>query len=94
MTGPWAGAASRGSPAKRIKRWAVAGLAAQVLFTLGWVLADRWQGPGYSSIRYTISDETALGAPHAWFLITCQLLAPLPGRYNLAARRACSRGRR
>jgi len=95
MTGPRAGAApSRGSPAKRIKLWAAAGLAAQMIFTLGWLLADRWQGPGYSPIRYTISDETALGAPHAWFLITCQLLAPLPGRYNLAARRACSRGRR
>jgi len=76
MTGPPAGAApSRGSPAKRIKRWAAAGLAAQVIFTLGWLLADRWQGPGYSAVRYTISDETALGAPHAWFLITCQLLA-------------------
>ena len=76
MTGPRAGAVpSRGSPAKRIKRWAAAGLAAQVIFTLGWLLADRWQGPGYSPIRYTISDETALGAPHAWFLITCQLLA-------------------
>jgi hypothetical protein len=76
MTGPHAGAAPwRGSPAKRIKRWAVIGLAAQGIFTLGWLLADRWQGPGYSAIRYTISDETALGAPHAWFLITAQLLA-------------------
>ena len=75
MTGPRAGAApSRGSPAKRIKLWAAAGLAAQMIFTLGWLLADRWQGPGFSPIRYTISDETALGAPHAWFLITCQLL--------------------
>ena len=76
MTSARAGAGpSRGSPAKRIKRWAAAGLAAQVIFTLGWLLADRWQGPGFSPIRYTISDETALGAPHAWFLITCQLLA-------------------
>jgi hypothetical protein len=46
-----------------------------VIFTAGWLLADRWQGPGYSPVRYTISDEAAPGAPHAWFLITCQLLA-------------------
>jgi hypothetical protein len=58
-----------------VKRWAAAGLAAQLIFTLGWLLADRWQGAGYSAARYTISDETALGAPHAWFLIGCQLLA-------------------
>jgi hypothetical protein len=55
--------------------WACAGLAGQMIFTAGWLAADRWQGPGYSPIRYTISDETALSAPHAWFLITCQLLA-------------------
>ena len=61
----------------RIQRvwWAAAGLAGQVIFTLGWLAADRWQGPGYSPFRYTISDMTALSAPHAWFLITCQLLA-------------------
>jgi hypothetical protein len=58
-----------------MKRWAAIGLGAQVIFTAGWLLADRWQGPGYSPVRYTISDEIALGAPHAWFLITCQLLA-------------------
>jgi Protein of unknown function (DUF998) len=76
MSGPQPGAApSRGSPAKQVKRWAVMGLAAQVIFTLGWLLADRWQGANYSPIRYTISDETAHGAPHAWFLITAQLLA-------------------
>ena len=61
--------------ARWVKRWAAAGLAAQLIFTLGWLLADRWQGAGYSPVRYTISDETALGAPHAWFLIGCQLLA-------------------
>jgi Protein of unknown function (DUF998) len=76
MTGwPPGVALSHRSPAMRIRRWAAIGLAAQVIFTLGWLLADRWQGAGYSPIRYTISDETALGAPHAWFLITCQLLA-------------------
>jgi hypothetical protein len=76
MTGPQAAVAPAHSPpATRATWWAAAGLAAQVIFTLGWLLADRWQGPGYSPIRYTISDETALGAPHAWFLITCQLLA-------------------
>jgi hypothetical protein len=61
--------------AQQIKLWAAVGLAAQVVFTLGWVLADRWQGARYSPVRYTISDETALSAPHAWFLVTCQLLA-------------------
>lgn len=81
MTGPQHGTApstaapSAGFPAVRVRLWAAAGLASQVIFTLGWLLADRWQGPGYSPVRYTISDETALGAPHAWVLITCQLLA-------------------
>ena len=76
MTGPQAAVApAHRPPTIRARRWAVIGLTAQVIFTLGWLLADRWQGPGYSPIRYTISDETALGAPHAWFLITCQLLA-------------------
>jgi hypothetical protein len=76
VSGPQAAVVpAHGSPTIRVKRWAAAGLAAQVIFTLGWLLADRWQGPGYSPIRYTISDETALRAPHAWFLITCQLLA-------------------
>jgi hypothetical protein len=44
------------------------------VFTVGWLLADRWQGPGYSTVRHTISDETALTAPHAWYLISCQLI--------------------
>jgi Protein of unknown function (DUF998) len=70
-TAPLAG----GAVVRRPKVWAAACLVAQIVFTLGWMLADLWQGPHYSAIRYTISDQTAIGAPHAWFLISCQLLA-------------------
>jgi hypothetical protein len=57
--------------------WGWVGLAAQLVFTAGWLMADTWQGAGYSSIRYSISDETAATAPHAWILVICQLLAGL-----------------
>jgi hypothetical protein len=65
------------SSAPGVRIWAAVGLGAQLIFTVGWLLADRWQGAGYSPVRYAISDETALGAPRAWFLITCQLVAGL-----------------
>lgn len=58
----------------RLRAWGVVGVVAQMVFTVGWLLADRWQGPGYSAVRHTISDETALTAPHAWYLISCQLI--------------------
>jgi hypothetical protein len=37
----------------------------------GWLIAETWQGPRYSSIKYTISDLQAATAPHVWFPITC-----------------------
>ena len=58
----------------RLRAWGVVGVVAQMVFTVGWLLADRWQGPGYSAVRHTISDETALTAPHARYLISCQLI--------------------
>ncbi|WP_261562833.1 DUF998 domain-containing protein [Frankia tisae] len=64
-------------PGTAWRTWGAVGLAAQLVFTTGWVLAGTWQGPHYSVLRDSISDETALTAPHAWFLITCQLLAGL-----------------
>jgi hypothetical protein len=52
-----------------VRRWAWAGLLAQVAFVLGWLLAAAWQPPGYSVLRHTISDMYAVTAPHAWFLV-------------------------
>lgn len=52
-----------------VRRWAWAGLLAQVAFVLGWLLAAAWQPPGYSVLRHTISDLYAVTAPHAWFLV-------------------------
>ncbi len=37
----------------------------------GWLIADTWQGPRYSPVKYTISDLQAATAPHAWFPIAC-----------------------
>jgi hypothetical membrane protein len=44
---------------------------AQITFMAGWLIAETWQGPRYSSIKYTISDLQAATAPHAWFVISC-----------------------
>ena len=51
--------------------WGVVGLIAQAAFTAGWLIADTWQGPRYSPVKYTISDLQAATAPHAWFPIAC-----------------------
>jgi Protein of unknown function (DUF998) len=51
--------------------WGVVGVAAQVVFTAGWVIAETWQGPRYGPIQDTISDMQAATAPHAWFPILC-----------------------
>jgi hypothetical protein len=59
---------------QRIRRWSWIGLAAQVVFVVGWLLAGLWQGPRYSVIEHTISDMYADGAPHAAFLIVCVTL--------------------
>jgi len=61
-----------GRPAdRRLLAWGVIGLVAQVAFTAGWVIAETWQGPSYSPVRYTISDLQAAIAPHAWFPVAC-----------------------
>lgn len=55
----------------RLVVWGIVGLIAQVAFMAGWLIAETWQGPRYSPIRYTISDLQAATAPHVWFPITC-----------------------
>src|ERR1700761_9732208 len=56
-------------PARRVRRWARAGVAAQVVFTASWLLAAAWQGPRYSIFKHSISDMYAVTAPGAAFLI-------------------------
>jgi hypothetical membrane protein len=51
--------------------WGAVGAIAQVAFVAGWLIADTWQRPGYSSIKNSISDLQAATAPHAWFPIAC-----------------------
>jgi hypothetical protein len=56
-------------PTRRVRRWARAGVAAQVVFTASWLLAAAWQGPRYSIFKHSISDMYAVTAPGAAFLI-------------------------
>jgi Protein of unknown function (DUF998) len=56
-------------PARRVRRWARAAVAAQVAFTASWLLAAAWQGPRYSIFAHSISDMYAVTAPGAAFLI-------------------------
>jgi hypothetical protein len=58
-----------GPPTRRVRRWARAGVAAQVVFTASWLLAAAWQGPRYSIFAHSISDMYAVTAPGAAFLI-------------------------
>jgi hypothetical membrane protein len=51
--------------------WGVIGIIAQIAFMAGWLIAETWQGPGYSPITNTISDLQAATAPHVWFPIAC-----------------------
>jgi hypothetical protein len=51
--------------------WGVVGVAAQGVFTAGWVIAETWQGPRYGLVQDTISDMQARTAPHVWFPIAC-----------------------
>jgi hypothetical protein len=62
-----AGPASR--PDRGLRRWARAGLIAQIAFVVSWVAAATWQGPRYSTTAHSISDMYALTAPGAAFLI-------------------------
>ena len=54
---------------RSIRRWAWAGLVAQIAFVVSWVAAATWQGPRYSTVAHSISDMYAETAPHAAFLI-------------------------
>src|SRR6201994_2252450 len=56
-------------PARGIRRWARAGLIAQIAFVVSWVAAATWQGPRYSTTAHSISDMYAMTAPGAAFLI-------------------------
>jgi hypothetical protein len=48
------------------------GVLGGVVFTLGWLVAGLTQGSAYSVSRHDISDMGAVGAPHAWILLTAQ----------------------
>ncbi len=63
--------------------WGVVGVAAQVVFTAGWVIAETWQGPRYSPFADTISDLQARTAPHVWFPIACFAIGAL-GTFGFA----------
>src|SRR5262245_26332135 len=56
-----------GSTSMRAAAWA--GLIAQILFVVSWLVAAAWQGPNYSVTAHTISDMYAQGAPNGWFLV-------------------------
>lgn len=52
-----------------VRRWAWLGLVAQAVFVMSWLLAASWQGPRYSVVAHTISDMSAVTAPHGAFLV-------------------------
>jgi hypothetical protein len=62
-------ATRRNRNSRGIRRWAWAGLLAQIAFVVSWAAASNWQGPKYSTVADSISDMYAETAPHAWFLI-------------------------
>src|SRR6185437_11314007 len=55
--------------ARRRRRLARLGVAAQLTFVASWLLAAAWQGPRYSVLAHPISDMYAETAPGAAFLI-------------------------
>lgn len=57
-------------PARRLP--AVAGLAGQVVFVTGVLVAGAVQGDAYSVADHEISDMGATGAPNAWILLAAQ----------------------
>jgi hypothetical protein len=59
----------RNGLAPGVRRWAWAGLMAQIAFVASWVAAASWQGPRYSPAAHSISDMYAMTAPGAVFLI-------------------------
>jgi hypothetical protein len=56
---------------RHLAAWGVVGVIAQAAFLAGWLIAETWQGPRYSPVKYDISDLQAATAPHAWFPIAC-----------------------
>jgi len=61
---------------REIERWLAWGaIAAQVVFTGGWLLGDALQDAPYSAARDPISDLGALTAQHAWVILTAQGIA-------------------
>ncbi len=60
------------APSRRLpglRFWACVAVVAQVAFVAAWLAAGRWQGPGYSAVADSISDMSAVGVPHAHFLV-------------------------
>jgi hypothetical protein len=61
-----------------VRRWLAWGaIAAQVVFTGGWLLGDALQDAPYAAARDPISDLGALTAQHAWVILTAQGVAGL-----------------
>ncbi len=59
-----------------MNRWlAVGAIAAQVIFTAGWLIGAAVQRGGYSATEHYISDLASLTADHAWILLTAQGIA-------------------
>jgi hypothetical protein len=75
-TAPSGRAQTRAAPSPGVLiRWAIIGVAGELLFTAGWILAGAVQGHGYRWIRDDISDLGAVTAPHPWLLLIPQTLA-------------------
>jgi Protein of unknown function (DUF998) len=65
------------SMTERTRTWAWAGLIAQVVFVLSWLVAPVWQGDRYSVLKHTISDMYAVGAPGGLLLVVVLTLCGL-----------------
>jgi len=63
--------------ANRVRTWAWAGFAAQVVFVVSWLVAAAWQGDGYRVLAHTISDMYAVTAPRGLFLVVVLTLCGL-----------------
>jgi hypothetical protein len=61
----------------RVRIWAWAGFAAQVVFVASWLVAAAWQGDNYSVRAHTISDMYAVTAPGGLFLVVVLTLCGL-----------------
>ena len=61
--GAVAGPGGQGRRGRGVRRWAWAGLIAQVAFVASWAAASNWQGPRYIGLLIPSSDMYALGVP-------------------------------